>query len=102
MEHDLFRIGQEALTNALKYAGADEIQIDLTFEAAYVRFSVRDNGRGFDVYSSFQGNGFGLLGMHERAERHGGEMRIVSAAGQGTLLTVALPLPTLSSKGGRT
>lgn len=100
LEDDLFRIGQEALTNALKHAEADEIHLDLTFGPAQMQLDVRDNGKGFDVYGGFQGNGFGLIGMHERAERLGGQLRIFSLPGQGTSVTVVVPIPSVRRQGG--
>ena len=95
VEHNLLRIGQEAVTNALKHAAATRIHIRLSREAHGVSLRIVDNGRGFDqsdVFSSLTGH-FGVLGMRERAERLGGEMRLTSSPGEGTEVEVKAPLP---------
>ena len=68
VEKNLLRIGQEALTNALKHARASAFQARLCFEAEAVRLELCDNGDGF-VVEHANGAGFGLIGMRERAER---------------------------------
>jgi PAS domain S-box-containing protein len=89
IEDNLFRIGQEALTNAIKYADASEIEVELVYEETQFLFRVKDNGRGFDIDQISPGiNGFGLLGMSERVERIGGELIIQSHPGEGTEVVV--------------
>jgi signal transduction histidine kinase len=95
VEHNLLRIGQEAVTNALKHAAASKIRIQLTREARSVSLRIEDNGRGFDqrdAFSPLTGH-FGVLGMRERAERLGGSMRLTSSPGEGTAVEVTAPLP---------
>jgi signal transduction histidine kinase/ligand-binding sensor domain-containing protein len=95
MEQHLLRIAQEAVTNVVKHAGANRIAIRLHTEARKLYLRVKDNGRGFeprDVFSSMGGH-FGLIGMRERAERLGGEMRLASNPGEGTEVEVTVPLP---------
>ena len=95
MEQHLLRIAQEAVTNALKHAGASRIWIKLHTEARNCTCAIKDNGRGFDqdgVFSSRAGH-FGLIGMRERAERLGGELRLASQPGEGTEVEVKVPLP---------
>ena len=95
MEQHLLRIAQEAVTNALKHAGASRIGVKLHLEARQIHLRISDNGRGFDrqdVFSSRAGH-FGVLGMRERAERLGGELRLTSNPGQGTEVEVTVPLP---------
>jgi PAS domain S-box-containing protein len=87
-ENNLLRIGQEALTNAIKYAYASEIRIELTYDDAQCCLRVKDNGQGFAVISAPSVGGFGLLGMSERAERIGAQLRIESQPGQGTEIIV--------------
>ncbi|OUL32027.1 serine/threonine protein kinase [Nostoc sp. RF31YmG] len=84
VETNLFRIGQEALTNAFKYANASEIRIELQYESSQFVLQIKDNGQGFESQSLSVGRGFGLLGMTERAQRIGAELTIVSHLGQGT------------------
>lgn len=95
MEQHLLRIAQEAVTNALKHAGASKIRVKLHMEARKLHLRIVDNGHGFaqqDVFSSRAGH-FGLLGMRERAERLGGELRLASHPGEGTEVEVTVPLP---------
>ncbi|GFE71429.1 sensor histidine kinase [Chroococcus sp. FPU101] len=90
VENNLMRIGQEALTNAAKYARATEIQIDLVYELTQCTLRIKDNGQGFDVAPSFVNNGFGLLGMTERAEQIGAQLTIQSTPGSGTEIVVSV------------
>jgi ligand-binding sensor domain-containing protein/signal transduction histidine kinase len=93
VEQNLFRIGQEAVTNAIKHAQAHEVEIDLSFHADRVELHVRDDGRGFDAGSMGMPSGhFGLLGMRERAEQLGGELRLRSRPERGTEVMVAVPI----------
>ncbi|MBI4780812.1 MAG: hypothetical protein HY785_05760 [Oscillatoriophycideae cyanobacterium NC_groundwater_1537_Pr4_S-0.65um_50_18] len=71
-------MGQEALTNAIKYADADEIQVELVYEAAQCLLRIKDNGQGFKVGSIPSIGGFGLLGISERVEHMGAQLTIQS------------------------
>ena len=88
VENNLLRIGQEALTNSIKYASASTIWIELIYEDAQCTLRVKDNGQGFGVVSVPPIGGFGLLGMSERAERIGAQLTIRSQPGQGTEIVV--------------
>ncbi|MEI2582596.1 PAS domain S-box protein, partial [Scytonema sp. PRP1] len=88
VENNLLRIGQEALTNAIKYANANEIRIELVYDDAQCRLQVKDDGQGFGVVGVPMSGGFGLLGMSERAERIGAQLAIESQPGQGTEIIV--------------
>jgi PAS domain S-box-containing protein len=88
VENNLLRIGQEALTNAIKYANANEIRIELVYDNAECRLQVKDDGQGFGVVGVPMSGGFGLLGMSERAERIGAQLAIESQPGQGTEIIV--------------
>ncbi|MBD2056029.1 AAA family ATPase, partial [Oculatella sp. FACHB-28] len=90
VENNLLRMGQEALTNAIKYANADEIRVELAYDRDQVCLRVRDNGQGFGVGSIPSSKGFGLLGMSERAERIGAQLTIRSQPGQGTEIIVVV------------
>jgi signal transduction histidine kinase len=95
MEQHLLRIAQEAVANVIKHAGASRIGIKLDMEARKLYLRIRDNGRGFetpDVFST-RGGHFGLIGMRERAERLGGELKLASNPGEGTEVEVTVPLP---------
>jgi signal transduction histidine kinase len=89
-EHNLLRIGQEALANAFKHSQAKRIVIGVTYDAKQVQLSIRDEGAGFDAQAagSARGGHFGLLDMRERAEKIGGSFCISSKPGRGTEVLV--------------
>jgi CHASE2 domain-containing sensor protein/two-component sensor histidine kinase len=90
VENHLLRIGQEALTNAIKYAQATQIHVELVCEEPQCVLRVKDNGQGFDIDQVSFKKGFGLLGMSERVEQIGGELVIHSQPGQGTEVVVVV------------
>ncbi|NES96029.1 MAG: PAS domain S-box protein, partial [Desertifilum sp. SIO1I2] len=90
VESNLLRIGQEALTNAIRHAHADEIRVELVYDRNQFCLRVKDNGQGFGVGSIPSSKGFGLLGMSERAERIGAQLTIRSQPGQGTEMIVTI------------
>jgi PAS domain S-box-containing protein len=90
VESNLLRMGQEALTNAMRHANADEIRVELKYDRDRFCLRVKDNGRGFGVGSIPCSEGFGLLGMSERAERIGAQLAIRSQPGQGTEIIVTV------------
>jgi signal transduction histidine kinase len=92
VEQDLLRIGQEALTNALRYAAATHISIGLTFAAGSVALRVADDGGGFDPAAPPQGGGFGLVGMGERLARHAGTLTLDTRPGGGTTVVAEIPV----------
>lgn len=92
-ENNLLRIGQEAITNAVKYSGAQNLLVTLDFEERQLRLTVSDDGKGFDVGSPPPSEGgFGLKGMRERAAQSHAEFSITSEPNEGTLVTLVLPL----------
>jgi PAS domain S-box-containing protein len=88
-QENLLHIGQEALTNTLKYAHARNFKTRLTYEAKKLRLELRDDGDGFKAKDGH--DGVGLRGMRERVEQMGGELEITSSRGKGTKITVLLP-----------
>jgi signal transduction histidine kinase len=88
-QENLLRIGQEALSNTLKYAHAKQFRTRLTANAKELCLELSDDGDGFRVGDRH--DGVGLAGMRERAEEMGGELKIVSSRGKGTTITVILP-----------
>ena len=88
-QENLLHIGQEALTNALKYAHARNFETRLTYKAKKLRLELRDDGDGFKARDRH--DGVGLSGMRERVEQMGGELKITSSRGKGTKITVLLP-----------
>jgi signal transduction histidine kinase len=94
VENNLLRIGQEALTNALKHAKPEKIEIELSYESDCVRLRITDDGCGFDTNhpaSSNEGH-FGLIGMYERIERLKGKLSFQSRPGSGTEVIAVIPL----------
>jgi signal transduction histidine kinase len=89
-ENNLLRIGQEAFTNAIKYAHANEIRIELVYESTQCCLRIRDDGQGFEVSNITLSQGFGLLGMSERAKHIGAQLSIDSQPGQGTEVIVSV------------
>jgi len=100
-ETAIYRIAQEAVTNAAKHAQAKNVSILLTFTESDVKLIIEDNGRGFggDETRTMPGrsNGLGLLGMQERAALLNGSLTIESVPGKGTGIYVHLPIPERTS-----
>jgi signal transduction histidine kinase len=96
VELALYRMAQEALNNVSRHAQASQAHMNISFTPEGVILQVSDNGKGFDVPKSpaefAPGGHFGLLGLYERAELIGADLEIRSSPGQGTNLTVALPV----------
>ncbi|MBD1865452.1 CHASE2 domain-containing protein [Trichocoleus sp. FACHB-46] len=90
VENNLLRIGQEALTNAIKYAQATEIWVELVYEETQCLLRVKDDGQGFEVDQVYLTKGFGLLGMSERVDQIGAELIIHSQPAQGTEIIVVV------------
>jgi signal transduction histidine kinase len=88
-QDNLLRIGQEALSNTLKYGHASHFDTRLSYRANKLRLELRDDGDGFKPKDRH--DGVGLTGMHERVEQMGGELEIISSPGKGTKITVVLP-----------
>lgn len=88
----IYRIVQEALSNARRHSGADEALVRLYPEGTKVVAEVIDHGRGFlTSHSMDQGGGLGLVGMTERATMVGGMLTIDSVPGEGTCVRVTVP-----------
>lgn len=94
VETAAFRIVQEALTNAARYADADRVEVIVNVEADTLRIHVIDDGNGFDLTAWAQSNRttLGLSGMTERAEQLGGSLEIDTAPNEGTRISATLSL----------
>jgi two-component system, NarL family, sensor histidine kinase DevS len=89
IETAMYRITQEALTNARKHGEGSRVSVDLWDDGSHVHLTVQDDGPGFDPAVRTQG--FGLTGIRERVELLQGELEVTSAPGKGATLSVALP-----------
>jgi signal transduction histidine kinase len=89
-EDALLRIGQEAITNAVRHAAATEVRHRLRFGPGWITLTIVDNGVGFDV-ADRAGKGFGLTSMRERVAALGGSLSIDSRPGKGTEVSATLP-----------
>jgi signal transduction histidine kinase len=89
LETALYRITQEAMTNAFKHSGAESLSIEITETDDHIDVRVRDEGRGYDP--SEHTGGFGLLGMRERVQLLGGRLTVDTAPGAGTAVMARLP-----------
>lgn len=89
LETTIYRISQEALTNAAKHGHAQRAVVEIAENQTTIELTVRDDGAGFDPTGSTAG--FGLLGMRERVGLLGGTVRVQSAVGEGTCVTARFP-----------
>ena len=94
-ETAIFRLVQEAITNAVRHGKASQIEVKVEWLKNHVTLIVKDNGAGFDQ-SIVKNQSFGLLGMKERIELVNGEFFINSSPGNGTVLMFQIPLETES------
>jgi signal transduction histidine kinase len=93
VDNQLLRIGQEAITNAVRHADARRIHLEITCGSEMVVLRVEDDGRGIDGLRPHADDEvhYGLTTMRERAEELGGTLTITSSAGRGTVIEAAVP-----------
>jgi len=93
IETNVLRLGQEAVTNAVKHARATRVLMRLEFGEKHFTLTVSDDGRGFDPASPPPSEGgFGLVGMQERAQALNGQLTVRSAPREGTEISLRIPL----------
>ncbi len=105
IETTLYRIVQEALTNAVKHAEASNVWIRAWRENLVLHCSIRDDGAGFNTLEAQTAphrKGLGLIAMQERVSAIGGTLRIESRPGHGTELSIRLPLEGDHANSNRT
>lgn len=88
----VFRIYQEALTNITRYAAAGKVSTNLVVTGEDLRFSVEDDGSGFDVEIPGTKRSFGILGMKERVHSLKGQFTLTSESRKGTTINIIIPL----------
>ena len=91
LENALYRIAQEGLNNASGHSGTKKVRLTLQQEGRQITLDIRDWGHGFDT-AAVDAESFGLEGIRQRAKILGGQASIQSTPGQGTRITVQLPL----------
>ena len=84
----IFRILQEILTNIARHSRADKVSFSFSKKDDHYLLIASDNGIGFELNGSYNGNSLGLMGMRERAISIGAEIDIDSAPGKGTMITL--------------
>ena len=89
VEDTVYRLVQEALNNAVHHGEAQRVAVEVSEAAGSLRVRVSDDGTGFDP--EVRTDGFGLIGMRERAELAGGTLELRSAPGAGTTIVAAIP-----------
>jgi len=94
IDNELLRIGQEAITNAVRHSGARRIHLEITFDADAVTLGIDDDGCGLEGERTVNDDDghYGLTTMRERAEEVGGTLTIRTSAGQGTSIKAVIPL----------
>ncbi|MDA7926437.1 sensor histidine kinase [Verrucomicrobiales bacterium] len=95
--HHLKMIARESLTNAMKHADAENVEMDLRVEDGQLRLSISDDGSGFDFHTETKGKSghFGCMGMRERARKIDAKIEWSQSGSGGTLVEVFLPLSLL-------
>lgn len=95
----MFRIVQEILTNVARHAQATQVEVSLEEDAEFLTLWVHDNGRGITDSEIHSPKSIGLLGMQERARLQAGVVQFHGTPGQGSTITVRLPLHPASMRG---
>ena len=88
----LFRIVQEGITNIIRHAGAHSVTLRFELDRAVCRFTLSDDGRGFDAADPRFRWSHGLMGMRQRVRALGGRVEIESTPGAGTILRISVPV----------
>lgn len=94
-EINFYRILQESLNNLIKHSAATTARVTIRVDEDRLQLMIQDNGKGFTpgaASADSRGGGFGLIGISERAQLLGGKLLIHSAAGEGTTITINIPL----------
>ena len=97
VENNLYRIVQEAVNNAIKYAQADEVKIILSHNSQFLHVQIMDNGKGFDLEEleekdHFSASGHGIFNIKERTNFINGQFDIRTGIGKGTTISIQVPL----------
>jgi signal transduction histidine kinase len=88
-----FRVFQETLTNIIRHANATRVEVRLAQDEHALILTVRDNGRGITEREIAHAKSIGLIGMKERAAQVDGKISFAGVPGEGTTVTLRVPLP---------
>jgi NarL family two-component system sensor histidine kinase LiaS len=99
IEDHLFRIIQESLSNVLRHAKANSIELSLSVIGGQVRLKIIDDGVGFNPTDPQKASSYGLRSMHERVNEIGGVLEVVSRPDKGTEIDVKVPLVRIEKRG---
>lgn len=91
IEAGLYRMAQEALNNVVQHARATSVTVQLTVVPDRIALTIEDDGQGFDP-AELPDDRFGLIGLNERARLLGGSLELYSSPGEGTTVTISIPL----------
>jgi signal transduction histidine kinase len=94
VQHELLRIAQEAIHNAVRHANPTLIAVSLRWDAPNLVLQVKDNGSGISRVPLDKNEGFGLGNMRARSAQIGGKLDICTAPGGGTSIVVTVPIPS--------
>jgi signal transduction histidine kinase/streptogramin lyase len=92
MEDDLWGIAREAIVNSLRHGKCEHVWVTLDYSRRTLLLTVRDDGAGFVVPADSVASTYGLLGMRERAQMHGWNLELISTPGEGTRMSIVVPL----------
>jgi PAS domain S-box-containing protein len=95
----VFRIFQEMLSNVGRHAHASHLDVRIAVQAGVLSLAVQDDGVGAPAQAFEAADAYGVMGMRERARHFGGDIRITSAPGQGTLMRLLIELPHQTPSG---
>ena len=92
IEHELFQITQEAMTNAIRHGKATLILVTLRWKAPNLTLQIKDNGSGIPITRLEESEGVGLRSIRERAAQINAKLDIRTAPTRGTAIVVAIPI----------
>ncbi|MEI6198130.1 MAG: ATP-binding protein [Verrucomicrobiota bacterium] len=95
VRYQVLLVVKESLNNAMKHSGAMSVSLSVTVEDAQLKIVVRDNGKGFTPGTA--STGVGLSNLSRRLQSSGGSLQLASSPGQGTIVTISLPLNNIPS-----
>ena len=93
IENDVYRVAVESLENIVQHAHARQVSLAMTLPDQSLHLQIKDDGVGFDSHAVDNRSHYGLIGLRERAELHGAELKIESHPGKGTSISFQVEVP---------